>query len=77
MFSAKKKNLEHVYVPISFLNTFIQLNHDYEYEGHFGIDKTSDLVSINFYLPKIRKDISGYMKCGNPFSSEKEDRNNE
>jgi len=53
------------------------LNHDYEYEGHFGIDKTSDLVSINFYLPKIRKDISGYMKCSNPFSSEKEDRNNE
>jgi len=40
----RKENPEQVYVPTTFRNTIIQLNHDLEYAGHLGINKTSDLV---------------------------------
>ena len=53
----RKENPEQIYVPTTFRKTIIQLNHDSEYARHLGIDKTSDLVSRNFYWPKMRKDI--------------------
>jgi len=41
--------LEQVYVPALHRKTIIKLNHDFEYAGHLGIDKTTDLVSRNFF----------------------------
>ena len=73
----RKENPEQVYVPTTFRNTIIQLNHDLEYAGHLGIDKTSDLVSRNFYWPKMRKDISGYVKACKTFATKKNDRHKE
>ena len=70
----KKENPEQVYVPTTFKKTIIQLNHDSEYAGHLGIDKTSGLVSRNFYWPKMRKDISGYVKACKTCATKKDDR---
>jgi len=43
--------------------TIIQLNHDSEYAGHLGIDKTSDLVSRNFYWPKAEDEERYFRLC--------------
>jgi len=40
----RKENPEQVYASTTIRKTIIQLNHDSEYAGHLGIDKTSDLV---------------------------------
>ena len=73
----RKENPEHVYVPTTFRKTIIQLNNDSEYSGNLGIDKTSDLVSRNFYWPRIRKDISGYVKACKTCATKKDDRHKE
>jgi len=57
------ENPDQVYVPAAYRKTIIKANHDSEYAGHLGIDKTTDLVSRNFYWPKMRNDISGYVKA--------------
>jgi hypothetical protein len=73
----RKENPEQVYVPMTFRKTIIQLNHDSEYARHLGIDKTSDLVSRNFYWPKMRKDISNYVKACKTCPTKKDDRHKE
>ena len=57
------ENPDQVYVPAAYRKTIIKANHDSEYAGHLGIDKTTDLVSRNFYWPKMRNDISGYVRA--------------
>ena len=73
----RKENPEQVYVPTTFRKTIIQLNHDSEYAGHLGIDKTSDLVSRNFYWPKMRKNISVYVKACKTCTTKKDNRHKE
>ena len=72
-YSGRKENPEQVYVPTLY-KTIIKLNDDSEDGGHLDIDKTSDLVSGNFYWPKIRKDISGYLKACKTCTTKKNDR---
>ena len=45
----RRENTDQVYVPTSYRKTIIKANHDSEYAGHLGIDKTTDLVSRNFF----------------------------
>ena len=70
----RKENPEQVYVPTKYRKTIIQLNHDSEYAGHLGVDKTMDLVARNFFWPKMRRDISGYVKACKICSTQKEGR---
>jgi len=37
------ENPDQVYVPATYRKTIIKTNHDSEYAGHLGIDKTTDL----------------------------------
>jgi len=73
----RKENHEQVYMPTTFMKIIIQLNHDSEYTGHLGIDKTSDLVSRNFYWLKMRRDILGYVKACKTCAIKKDDRHKE
>eukprot|EP00833_Pecoramyces_ruminatium_P016170 jgi/Orpsp1_1/1190202/evm.model.d7180000077406.1 len=70
----KKDNPEQVYVPTLLRKTIIQLNHDSEFAGHLGIDKTYDLVKRNYFWPKMQKDIAGYVKSCKICCQKKDDR---
>jgi len=70
----RRENPDQVYVPASYRKTIIKANHDSEYAGHLGIDKTTDLVSRNFFWPKMRNDISGYIKACTICSTKKDSR---
>ena len=40
----------------------ISRHHDDPLAGHFGIDKTKDLIGRKYYWPSLRKDIEAYVK---------------
>ena len=41
---------------------FISCHHDDRLAGHFGIDKTRELVGRKYYWPSLRKDIESYVQ---------------
>ena len=40
----------------------INQHHDDPLVGHFGIDKTKDLIGCKYYWPSLRKNIEAYVK---------------
>ena len=45
------------YVPEIIRSKLISCHHDDPLTGHFGIDKTKELVDRKYYWPSLRKDI--------------------
>ena len=70
----RQSNPEQVYVPTQLRKSIIQLNHDSEFAGHLGIDKTVDLILRNYFWPKMRQDIAGYIKHCTICRTKKDDR---
>ena len=53
------------FVPEAIRTEIISRHHDDPLAGHFGIDKTKDLVGRKYYWPSLQKDIEAYVKgCG-------------
>ena len=50
------------FVPEVIWTELISRHHDDPLAGHFGIDKTKDLVGRKYYWPSLRKDIEAYVK---------------
>ena len=50
------------FVPEAIQTELISRHHDEPLAGHFGIDKTKDLVGRKYYWPSLRKDIEAYVK---------------
>ena len=50
------------FVPEAIRTELISQYHDDPLEGHFGVDKTRELVSRKYYWPSLRKDVESYMK---------------
>jgi len=71
------ENPDQVYVPAAYRKTIIKVNHDSEYAGHLGIDKTMDLLSRNFFWPKMRNDIAGYVRACKICTTKKDSRHKE
>ena len=40
----------------------ISWHHDNFLVGHFGINKTKDLISQKYYCPSLQKDVEAYVK---------------
>ena len=40
----------------------IRWHHDDSLEGHFGIDKTRELIGRKYYWPSLRKNVEAYVK---------------
>ena len=58
------------FVPEAIRTEIISRHHDDPLAGHFGIDKTKDLVGQKYYWPSLRRDIEAYVKgCGVCLSS--------
>ena len=50
------------FVPEAIRTEIISRHHDDPLAGHFGIDKTKDLVGRKYYWPSLRRDIEAYVK---------------
>ena len=50
------------FVPEAIRTKIISRHHDDPLAGHFGIDKTKDLIGRKYYWPSLRKDIEAYVK---------------
>jgi len=51
-----------IYVPKSLRTRVLELHHDSVSSGHFGIKKTSELISRNFWWPKLLIDVTKFVK---------------
>ena len=50
------------YVPKIIRSKVISRHHNYPLAGHFGIDKTRELVGRKYYWPSLKKDVENYVK---------------
>ena len=49
------------YVPEIIRSEVISRHHDDPLAGHFGIDKTRELVERKYYWPSLRRDVESYV----------------
>ena len=50
------------YVPEIIRSEVISRHHDDPLAGHFGIDKTKELVGRKYYWPSLRRDVESYVR---------------
>ena len=50
------------FVPEIIWTELISRHHDNLLAGHFGIDKTRELIGRKYYWPSLRKDVEAYVK---------------
>ena len=51
-----------IYVPLSLRTKVLELHHDSISAGHFGIKKTAELISRNFWWPNLLNDVTKFIK---------------
>jgi len=51
-----------IYVPKCLRTRVLELHHDSVSAGHFGINKTVELISRNFWWPKLHNDVKKFIK---------------
>jgi hypothetical protein len=55
-------HLGHIYVPSSERVKLIWESHYSRVEGHFGVEKTVVMLQKHFYWPKLRQEVSKYIR---------------
>ena len=50
------------FVPKAIQTELISQHHDDPLAGHFGVNKTRELVGQKYYWPSLRKDVESYVK---------------
>ena len=65
-----------IYVPKSLRTKVMEIHHDSISAGHFGIKKTTELISRNFWWPKLITDVTSFIRscdicCRNKISRHK------
>ncbi len=53
------------YVPEVIRTELISRHHDDPLAGHFGIDKTRELIARKYYWPSLRTGVEAYVKACN------------
>ena len=51
-----------LYIPEIIQSELISQHHDNPLAGHFGIDKTRELIARKYYWPTLRRDVEAYVK---------------
>ncbi len=49
------------YIPKNLQTDLLKRNYDDPLVGHFGVEKTLELLSRKYYWPKMRGDIEKYV----------------
>ena len=63
-----------LYVPKEMRTSIIEMFHDSPVSGHFGINKTKELITRNFVWLNMTEDISQYIKSCEVCCQAKDDR---
>ena len=50
-----------LYIPEIIRSEVLSCHHDDPLAGHFGIDKTRELVGQKYYWPSLRRDVKSYI----------------
>ncbi len=50
------------YVPKVIRSELISRHYDDPLAGHFGIEKTRELIARKYYWPTLRRDVEAYIK---------------
>lgn len=50
-----------IVVPCTMQQDIIKAHHDAMQAGHFGVDRTHELIARNFWWPKMRQDVKAYV----------------
>ena len=50
------------YVPAIIRSEVLSRHHDNPLIGHFGIDKTRELVGRKYYWPSLKRDVESYIR---------------
>ena len=50
------------YIPEALRTDLLERNHDDPLAGHFGVERTLELLSRKYYWPKMRADIEKYVQ---------------
>ena len=50
------------FVPEVIRTELISRHHDDPLAGHFGINKTRELIGRKYYWPSLRNDVEAYVK---------------
>ncbi len=50
------------YIPKIIRSELISRHHDNSLEGHFGVDKTRELIGRKSYWPSLKKNVKAYVK---------------
>lgn len=53
---------QRICVPITLVHDIIAAHHATLQAGHFGVNKTLELVSRNFWWPSMRRDVNAYVR---------------
>ena len=51
-----------IYVPKNIRIRVLEIHHDSITAGHFGVNKTIELISRNFWWPKLHRDVKKFVK---------------
>ena len=60
-----------LYVPKGLQQAVMRSEHDSRIAGHFGQDKTIELIRRNFWWPKMKRDIIAYVQSCHPCQQDK------
>ncbi len=61
----------HLYVPKVIRSELISRHHDDPLVGHFGIEKTCELIAKKYYQPTLRRDVKAFVKGCDVFLASK------
>ncbi|PRP85645.1 retrotransposon nucleocapsid protein [Planoprotostelium fungivorum] len=64
-FRTEKKLLfynELLYIPVPLRVTVLQTRHDTPLAGHFGVNKTHELIKRDYWWPKLLRDVEEFVK---------------
>ena len=51
-----------IYVPKSLRTRVLEIHHDSATAGHFGVSKTTELISRNFWWPSLHRSVKKFIK---------------
>mgnify|MGYP002717984364 FL=1 len=50
-----------IFVPTSMRTKIVAMHHDEPLKGHLGVEKTTELIARNYYIPNLRQRVRDYV----------------
>ena len=73
IFKRHPRGKHQIVIPRTLIQTVIKENHDPVYVAHPGTKRTYDLISLNYWWPRMRRSIEEYIRRCDSCQRQKED----